>query len=92
MARDIKNRWNKGARVLVQPPSGSPAVLVGEGRAAELEKRGYVVLGAPPAGPTAPSYGSLKKAELIEDAELRGLSTEGTVAELVARLEADDEG
>lgn len=89
MARDIKNRWTKGTRVLVQPPTGSAPVLVGERRAQELERRGYVVLSTPPPE-QAPSYSNMKKAELIEEADVRGLDTEGTVAELVARLEADD--
>lgn len=93
MARGAaKNRWNTGPRVLVQPPSGSAPVLVSEGRAQELERRGYVVLSKPASEPAGTSYGSMKKAELVEEAELRGLSAEGTVAELVARLEADDEG
>jgi hypothetical protein len=75
--------------VLVQPPTGSDPVLVGERRAQELERRGYTILGTQQAE-QAPSYTNMKKAELVEEAELRGLDAEGTVAELVARLEADD--
>lgn len=36
------------------------------------------------------SYSTLRKAELVALAETRGLDTEGTVADLRARLEADD--
>lgn len=35
------------------------------------------------------SFSSMKKAELKAEASARGLSTAGTVADLVARLEAD---
>lgn len=85
-----KNRWNTGPRVLVQPPNGSTPVLVGESRSNELVRRGYVVLSSEPAT-SAPSYTTMKKAELVAEAESRGLDGEGTVAELVARLEEDDE-
>lgn len=46
---------------------------------------------APPEDPTQPDYSALRKAELIDLAELRGLDTTGTVADLRGRLDADDE-
>lgn len=46
---------------------------------------------APPEDPTQPDYSALRKAELIDLAEQRGLDSTGTVADLRGRLEADDE-
>lgn len=47
---------------------------------------------APPEDPTQPDYSALRKADLIDLAEQRGLATWGTVANLRDRLESDDQG
>jgi hypothetical protein len=87
-ARNRENRWTSGARVQLQHPGGY-TVEVSERRAETLEARGYTRLAS--TEPSAPSYSSMRKAELQAELESRGLDTEGTVPELVERLQADDE-
>ena len=54
--------------------------------------------GSPPAAAAAPApesetadYGALLKAELVETADARGIDSTGTKADIIERLEADDE-
>lgn len=47
---------------------------------------------APPLPETPLDYNSMNKTELMTLCSQRGLSTTGTKAELIARLEADDAG
>lgn len=42
-------------------------------------------------GEEGPALGSLKKADLVEIAERRGIDSSGTKAEIIARIQAADE-